>query len=305
MKRLMFILRHLTIDKLKWERYKFLVNHNPRKVLDKIWEREFGYTVDWNNPRDLNEKIEWLICYGDTSKWPLLADKYRVREYVKQKGLGHLLPQLYGVWDDAKKIDFSKLPKRFILKCNHDCGSYQIINKNKGFDQIKVVEELNKHLKQKFGYRYCEPHYNRIKPLIIAEEFLESTQDSFSFSLVDYKVWCFDGKPYHIWTYYNRDHNGTDMNVYDLNWQVYPEYSIFTDYYRNGEGKVPKPALLDEMLNASSILSKGIPQARIDFYIVDNKLYFGEITLTCTGGRMKNYTKEYLIELGNQVKIHK
>ena len=80
-----------------------MVDHYPRKVLDIIWKREFGYTVDWKNPRDLNEKIEWLICYGDTSKWPLLADKYRVREYVKQKELGHLLPQLYGVWDDAPK----------------------------------------------------------------------------------------------------------------------------------------------------------------------------------------------------------
>lgn len=286
------------INRIKWEHYKFLVDHYPRKVLDKIWKREFGYTVDWNNPRDLNEKIEWLICYGDTSKWPLLADKYRVREYVKQKGLGHLLPQLYGVWDDANKIEFSKLPKKFVLKCNHDCGSYQIINKEKGFDKEAIKDKLNKHLKQKFGYRHCEPHYNKIKPLIIAEEFLESTQDTFSTSLVDYKIWCFDGKPNCIFTCYNRDLLGMETNIYDLNWNVHPEYSVFNNHFRDGKGQIPKPIILEEMLKAASILSKNLPEARIDFYIVDGTLKFGEITLTSSCGRMKYFTEEYLKELG-------
>lgn len=291
------------IHQIKWEHYKFLVDHHPQKVLDKIWLREFGYTVNWDNPLDINEKIEWLICYGDTSMWPLLADKYRVRNYVTERGYGHLLTQLYGVWKDAREIDFSLLPEKFVLKCNHDCGSYQLINKKEGFNKEIVIDKLNNHLKHKFGYRYCEPHYNKIKPLIIAEEFLESTNDTYSSSLVDYKVWCFNGKPYHIWTYYNRDHKGTDMNVYDLNWQVHPEYSVFTDYYRDGKGRIPKPVLLDEMLNAASVLSKDLPQARIDFYIVDNKLYFGEITLTSSGGRMNHYSKKYLIELGDQIKL--
>ena len=299
---IMYIIKRIS-NRIKWELYKYFVDHNPRIILDKIWLRDFGYTVDWNNPRDLNEKIEWLICYGDTSLWPVLADKYRVREYVINKGLGHLLPQLYGVWDDANKIDFSKLPEKFVLKCNHDSGTCFIIDKNKEYDPSIIVKELNKKLKVKFGYKLCEPHYNKIKPLIIAEEFLESTQDSFSSSLIDYKVWCLSGKPYCIFTCYNRDSSGIDTNVYDLKWNVHPEFSIFNKHFRDGKGRIPKPIVLEEVLNAASILSQDLPQARVDFYIVNDKLKFGEITLTSNCGRMNYFTKEYLIELGSQVKL--
>ena len=291
------------IDKFRWEYYKLLVDHYPRRILDGIWMKEFGYTVNWDNPRDLNEKIEWLICYGDTSKWPLLADKYRVREYVKKRGYRHILPKLYGGWDDAKKIDFSKLPDKFVLKCNHDSGSIHIIDKQRGYNEQDVSDNLNKHLRHKFGYRFCEPHYNKIKPLIIAEEFLNSSDDTFSSSLIDYKVWCFDGNPYCIFTCFNRNNEGIDTNVYDLDWHVHPEFSVFTNHYRNGKGIVPKPIILDCLLEAASSLSKDLPQARIDFYIIDNQLYFGEITLTSCYGRMAYFTKDYLIKLGNQIKL--
>ena len=86
-------------------------------------------------------------------------------------------------------------------------------------------------------------------------------------------------------------------------WNVHPEYSIFTSHCRDGKGRCPKPILLDEMIEAASILSKGQPEARVDFYIVEGKLYFGEITLTSMYGRMDYFTKEYLVELGNQVKL--
>lgn len=303
MNRFVFILKNLTIDKLRWERYKYLVDHNPRKILDKIWMKQYGYTVDWKNPRDLNEKIEWLICYGDTSLWTLLADKYRVREYITQKGMAHILPILYGVWDDARSIDFSVLPDKFVLKCNHDSGSCHIINKQRGCHKEQIITFFNQRLKYRFGYNHCEPHYNKIKPLIIAEEFLESKEDDFSASIVDYKIWCFDGKPYCIWTLYNRDQNGIDSKLFDLNWENHPEHLVFTSYYRNGKGYVPKPSLLDEMLTIASVLTKGLPQVRIDFYIINNKIYFGEYTLTSHFGRMINFTHDFLVELGHQVKL--
>lgn len=120
-------------------RYNFYVDNRPRTIIDRIWMRDFGYTVEWKHPRDLNEKIEWLICYGDTSAWPDLADKYKVREYVKEKGYEYLLPQLYGVWKDVSQIDYTSLPNKFVIKCNHDCGSYHIVNKQDGFN----MEDIN------------------------------------------------------------------------------------------------------------------------------------------------------------------
>ena len=289
------------VKNIRWEIRKKAIDIYPKTVIDIIWKKTYGYKIDWYNPRDINEKIQWLICFGDTSMWPYLADKYTVREYVTKAGYAHILPDLYGHWDDAKKIDFDSLPEKFIIKCNHDSNSWHKIDKSKGYNQKEIVESLNYHLKRKWGYVNCEPHYNKIHPQVIAEQLLESKQDTFSTSLVDYKVWCFDGKPHSIWACYNRDHHGTDVNVYDLNWRVHPEFSIVTDYYRDGKGRIPKPLLLDELLKAASVLSKGLPQARIDFYIVDNRLYFGEITLTSMCGRMDCYSKEYLIELGNQI----
>ena len=285
--------------------YRFLVDHHPRVIIDRIWMREYGYKPDWKNPRDLNEKIQWLICYGDTSKWPILADKYRVQEYVRDKGYGDLLPQLYGVWDDAENIDFERLPDRFILKCNHDSGSYKIVNKKEGYDRDEIISFLNAQLKEKFGYRYCEPHYNRIKPVIIAQEFIESTDDSFSSQLVDYRVWCFHGEPYSIWVdYYSTDYKTTHKKyicLYDLNWTSQPQNERFSDYYRDGSGIVPRPACLSEMLDAAKKLSTGLIEARVDFYIANGKLYFGEITLTSNRGRINHFTKEYLVELGRQI----
>ncbi len=293
------------INRLRYERYKFLVDHHPRPVIDKIWLREYGYKPDWEHPRDINEKIQWLICYGDTSQWPLLADKYRVREYVKQKGYGQLLPELYGVWEDARDIDFDQLPDRFILKCNHDSGSYQIVKKTEGYDKEAIAAYLNSHLNQKYGYRWCEPHYNKIKPLILAQEFLPST-DSFSTALVDYRVWCFNGNPFSIWVdYYQESYQDSHkkfINEYDLNWRVRP-HNVFSQNHQDGKGIVPKPTVLQEMLKAAQELSQGLPEARIDFYIVNNHIYFGEITLTSNSGRICHYTNDYLKELGKQIQL--
>lgn len=291
------------LKSLKWEVRKFCIDHYPKIVIDSIWKKTFGYPIDWKHPKDLNEKIQWLICYGDTSKWPMLADKYLVRNYIQERGYGHLLPKLYGHWNDVAEIDFSKLPQKFIIKCNHDSSSWHKIDQSLEYDKNAILADLSYHLRRKWGYINCEPHYNKIKPCVIAEELLESYSDSFSTSLVDYKVWCFDGKPYSVWVCYNRDYKGTDVNLYDLDWNVHPEYSVFTDHYRDGKGVVPKPKLLDEMLQAAADLSKGLPQARMDFYIVDNKLYFGEITLTSQYGRMDFFTKDYLLELGDQCKL--
>lgn len=282
------------------------MDHYPRPVIDKIWLQEYGYKPDWKHPRDLNEKIQWLICYGDTSQWPMLADKYLVREYVKQKGYVHILPQVYGVWGDAQDIDYNRLPDRFILKCNHDSGSYRIVNKAEGYDKDAIANYLNTQLHTKFGYRWCEPHYNKIRPLVIAQEFLPAT-DKYSTALVDYRVWCFHGNPFSIWVdYYQdsyQDSHRKFINVYDLNWHVLPQTTVFSHTYQDGKGLVPKPVVLPETLKAARVLSQGLPQSRIDFYIVNSHLYFGEITLTSNRGRITHFSKDYLIELGQQIHL--
>ena len=284
-------------------RHMYQVDHCPQRVIDRKWLMEYGYKIDWNHPKDLNEKIQWLICYGDTSKWPDLTDKLKVRDYVSQKGYADILTKLYGVWDDARKIDFEALPEKFVLKCNHDSGSCHIIDKSKKYNKEEIVNELNKSLKKKYGYIHCEPHYNKITPCIIAEEFLQMPVGHFSSSLVDYKIWCFNGKPYSIHTIYNRTKNSISVDFYDLDWNAHPEQQIITNHYRDGKGLVPKPESLDKMLEIASSLSEGFPEVRVDLYNVGGKIYFGEMTFTSNYGQMDNITMDSLKELGDLVKL--
>lgn len=279
---------------------KLLWNHFRAYMINHIWQGRYGYKIDWNNPRDINEKMQWLASFGDTSLWSLCADKYRVREFLRERELEYLAVKLHGVWTNANDIDYDALPQKFVLKCNHDSGTYIKVDKSKPFSKEKYNRELNNNLKVKYGYKMGETYYNRIKPCIIAEEFLESHDCDFSTSLVDYKVWCFDGKPYCTWACHNRDKHCTYVNIYDMDWQVHPEYSVFTDHYRDGQGKVPKPQTFDEMMKAAAILSKGFPEVRVDFYEVDGKLYFGEMTFMAIAGQIDCYTPEFLKLLGDQ-----
>lgn len=279
--------------------YRFCVDHYPKRIIEKSWLKDFGYPIDWEQPRDINEKIQWLMVFSDTKEWSRLTDKYLVRDYVASKGYGDHLTKLYGVWKRAEDIDFDTLPDRFVLKCNHDSGSYCIVDNKKICDKNEHKRKMDSCLKRKYGYQYSEPHYNRIKPLVIAEEYLED-DSSFSTSLIDYKVWCFNGQPHSIYVCYSRNHQGKYTNFYDLDWNVHPEWSVFSEHNKDGVGKVPKPSCLAEMLEIASGLSKGFPEVRVDFYIVHNKVYFGEMTFTACAARNRHYSPWLLKELGRQ-----
>ncbi len=285
--------------RLKPSLIHFMYDHFLPFMINRRWKRVYGHRIDWKHPKDINEKMQWLVCFGDTSKWPLCADKYRVREYLKEKGLEKLAVKLYGVWENADDIDYDLLPEKFVLKCNHDSGTSFIVDKSIAFNQDNINRALNKALSVQYGYINGEVYYNKIKPCIIAEEFLESKEITFSSSLVDYKVWCFDGKPFCFWVCHNRTKDGTYVNVYDLNWKVHPEYSVFTDHYRDGKGVVPRPKSFDQMIVAASILSEGFPEVRVDFYDVDGQLFFGELTFMTLYGQIDFYTEHFLKILGD------
>ena len=285
-----------TIRNFMWDHFRpYMINH--------LWQGRYGYKIDWNNPLDINEKMQWLACFGDVSKWAICSDKYRVRQFLKERGLEDIAVKLYGVWENADDIDYDALPDKFVLKCNHDSGTCIIVDKNVPYNKEEINRILNTALKVKFGYINGEIYYNKIKPCIIAEEFLTNHNCTFSTSLVDYKIWCFDGKPYCTWACYSRSKEGTYVNVYDNDWKVHPEYSIFTDHYRDGKGVVPKPKTFNKMMEVAAQLSKGFPEVRVDLYEVDNKVYFGELTFMTLSAFIDFYTKDFLLELGKQCKL--
>lgn len=146
--------------------------HHPMLLANYYYKNVMGHDINWSNPIDLNEKINWLKFKTDTSIWTTLADKYLVRNYIEEKGLGHLLPKLYGVWNNADDIDFEKLPNQFVLKTNHGCGTVILVKDKSTIDYASVRKQMNHWLTIRFGLETVEPHYLAIKPLITAEELL-------------------------------------------------------------------------------------------------------------------------------------
>lgn len=285
---------------------RYLGLHNPKKLASILHYDYCKRQIDWDNPKDLNEKINWLKFNSDTSLWSELSDKYAVRQYIEKVGLGDMLVKLYGVWDTVKDIDFEELPQSFVLKSTNGSGTVLVVQDKNELNLIEVREMLNKWLTESFGILTAEPHYFPIKPRIIAEELLINDKRDVSSSLIDYKFWCFHGEPYSVWSCSNRKIGAeTYVASHDLNWNIYPEHSVFVDHYRKCENNIPKPKSLDKMIEACKLITNNLPQVRLDFYEVNDIPYFGEMTFTSSGGYMDFYTHEYLLELGSKINLHK
>lgn len=284
--------------------YSYLSRHNPQELADRLYIDATGNKngINWESPVDINEKINWLKFNSDTTKWSELADKYAVRKFIEEKGYKQYLVPLLGVWENANEIDFSKLPDSFVLKTNNGAGTVMVVEDKTLINQRKVRAQLNKWLKNKFGLKRAEPHYLRIKPLIIAESLLRD-ESGISSSLVDYKIWCFDGKAFGTRVYYNRHRFEADIEWYDRDWNYRPEKLVFTKDKRDGGGKISKPKHYEKMISFAEDLSKGFPQVRIDLYNIDGQIYFGEMTFTASGGYHNTYSKEALLEMGKLTKI--
>ena len=288
-----------------WKTIYYILGHLwPKGCVTVHFRRSTGRSLNWQHPRDINEKIQWLKFYGDTSKWTRLADKYAVREYIKEKGFEDMLIPLLGRWEHTEDIDWDALPPQFVMKTNHGSGDALICTDKSQLDIRHWTQYFSRLLKEKFGTQMGQPHYDKIKPCVIAEQLMDCTKQQIkSTSLVDYKIWTFDGKPAYIWACYNRTKESCEVAVYDLDWNFHPEYSHSESHYVLADRLIPCPASLDKMLHAASVLSKGFPVVRMDFYEVDGKPYFGEMTFTPAAGFNDFYTQDFLNILGDLCKI--
>lgn len=99
--------------KYRWARIKrryYAYTEDPVALTRLLYRMTFGHDPDLETPRTYNEKILWLKLYSDTSQWTQLADKYRVREYVRQRiGRG-------GNFYSTNCMPFGRPPRRSILQ---------------------------------------------------------------------------------------------------------------------------------------------------------------------------------------------
>lgn len=276
----------------------------PIQVARLKFYYKFHRWPDFEHPTDLNEKINWVKFYGDTSRWPELSDKYLVRNYIKEKGLENILVKLYGKWDKAEEIDWNVLPGQFVLKANNGCGDVLICNDKNTLDKQAIIKQYSKLLLTKYGDTSGEPHYAAIKPSVIAEEMLDiSKQPINTSSLIDYKIWCLNGNPELFYCIWNRKKASIETRMYDLDWNYHPEWAVYSSHYIEGKVDLPRPQNFDQMLNIAERLSEGFPILRVDLYEVDGKVYFGELTFTSLGGFMDYITQEQLLRMGEKIKL--
>lgn len=256
----------------------FLGRFFPKYYSSEMYRKVFQRRIDWEKPRTLNEKLMYykVNLYWNNTIVSLCTDKYRVREFIDENGCHELLNPLLGVWNDARDIDWDSLPSKFVLKCNHGSG-YNIICKDKDTFNIEVAtKKLNNWLGETYGYGSAEQGiYYGIKRRIIAEQFIE-TKDGLP--PADYKYFCSYGKVKLLFIACDRYDGNTKFDYYYPDWTWIP----VTNDHPN-KGPIDKPGNLEEMIRYAEKLSKRFPLIRIDFYNVEGKIIFGELTFTHFG----------------------
>lgn len=275
-----------------------LLKYIPDKLMLKIqYKIKLGRKLNLKNPKRFTEKLQWYkLNYRD----PLLtigADKYRVREYIESKGLGDILNKLYVVYTSPEDINLEELPEKFVLKTNNGSGTNYFCEDKKNFEIDKVKNEISEWFNRDVFSAGREWSYKNITPTIIVEEFLEETNSSFE-GINDYKILCFNGVPKYIIFDVDRytDHK---RNIYDLEWNL---LNVSTDK-KNINRKIEKPDGLDQLIDIAKILSEDFPFVRVDLYLINNKVYFGELTFYPWTGYVQFDPDRFDYQLGKDFEL--
>jgi len=276
-----------------------LMRLSDKKYLELYYKYKFGYRPDFEHPKTLNEKIQWMKLYYRKPILPRLVDKATAKEEVtKIIGEKYIIPTI-GVYDSFDEINFDELPDQFVIKCTHDCASVILCRDKKDFDIEKAREKITKALKVKYyGRIQREWVYSQIKPRIIIEKFMANDKNE---DIADYKFFCFNGKPAIMYISKGLENHATaSISFADMNYQI---SDIKRADYKALKELPPKPKSFEEMKRIAKKLSKDFPQVRVDFYEVKGKPYFGELTFYTCGGMIEWEKHEYDERLGKMIEL--
>ncbi len=271
------------------------------KLSVKFWYRFYlKKPLDLEHPKTLDEKIQWmkLYYYKDNPLVYQCADKFRVRDYVKNCGLEHILNDLIATYHSANEINWDVLPQKFVLKWNFSNGGNIICSDKSKLDRKQAIKELNRFQKIKPHLKYAEPQYD-VEKVLLCEKFIETQNGE---APVDYKFYCFNGEAKYVLCCYGRsiDHRPA-FYFFDKDWQL----QRFNKMGKEApEGfTMPKPVGMDDLFHYAEILSKPFPFVRADFYLENGKAYFGELTFTPGGGYDMNRLPETQLKFGQMVNL--
>ncbi len=273
---------------------------SDRRLLEMKYRASMGGELDLDTPSTFNEKLQWLKLYDRKPEYTVMVDKYRVRDYIADTiGSEYLIP-LVGVWDSADEIDFDALPNQFAMKCNHNSGLGMCICKDKSkLDVVQVKKELRKGLQEDYYLTGREWPYKDVPRKIIAEQFMKSDAGG----LTDYKLHCFNGEPKLILVCKDRfTETGLTEDFFSENWE---HLDIRRPKHPNASQPIPQPEELPQMLELARKLSKDIPFLRVDFYIIEHKIYFSELTFFPASGFEKFVPEKWDQTLGSWLTLPK
>ena len=266
------------------------------RYLEKLYLEKTGHELNLKEPQRYTEKLQWRKLYDLEESYVQLSDKYKVRSWVEQKiGKEYLIP-LLGVWESFDEIDFNELPESFVLKTNNASHTNIIVKNKKDFIKKKRVykKKMDYWMSVPFGFlEGLELHYNKIHPVIIAEKFLKPIEGESD--LVDYKFYCFGGKPFICQVIGDRS-IGETVDFFDMSWE---HVNIKRPPHGNAEKNITRPANFNNMVDIVGTLCKGFQHVRVDLYEHNDKIYFGEMTFTSASGLINFEPDEWDYKLGD------
>lgn len=285
--------------------YRFLVlsgrgykaNVPDEDFLKRMYQICTGRELNLENPVLYTEKLQWLKLYDHRPEYTTMVDKYAVKHYVAERiGAEYVIP-LLGVWNDVEEIDFDSLPVRFVLKTTHDSGGIVVCKDKKQLDITAAKKKLRYFLKRNYYDHNREWPYKYVPHRIIAEAYME---DSGYQELRDYKFFTFGGEPKVLYIAQGRGKGEpTVADFFDMDFNHLP----FTIDHDMAAVPPEKPENFDLMKKLAAALSEGTPQLRVDFYEVDGKVYFGEMTFFHCSGMEAFHPEEWDKTFGEWVTL--
>lgn len=238
-----------------------------------LFWKTFKHRLNLEKPQTFTEKLMWLKLFEDVEFKRRFTDKVKAREYMITMGYSHLLVPLTGIFDEVEDIIFEQLPRKFVLKCTHGAKFTIVCENKRELDYSQTRLQLAEMMATDYSLKYAEPHYARIQPRIIIEHFIEpSTSDVSN----EYKIHCFHGVPKMIETTVE----GSMSKQYKL--MLTPDWQN-TNYMREKSSldvAKAKPEQLEELMAIAKKLCKPFTYVRVDFTVVDEKIYFNNLNFS-------------------------
>lgn len=281
-----------------------------KSYLQMVFHAEMRKKLDLKNPRTFNEKLQWLKLYNKNPDYPQMVDKCSAKEYVAGIiGEKYIIPTL-GVWQRFEDINFSELPKQFVMKCTHDSASTVICRDKDHFNLAEARKKIKSQLKKSMYDGGREWPYKYLKPQVIIEKYMQNCSianndyhdtEIKNNELTDYKFYCFNGYVDCVMICYDRESDDTKFYFFDDQWKLKRINKRGID--APTDFSLPKPSCLEEMFSIAATLSKGIPFVRVDLYQSDKQVYFGEMTFFPQSGFDPNYLPETDLYFGNLIDL--